>query len=93
MIELAKLCSALCSAVVLGGGVAVLALSLAAKLGGWAETGMLWPATDAAADQPVSAAAHGLAEIRDLLRRSASATAPSPAASPKAGPGKARVPA
>lgn len=237
MIELAKLCSALCSAVVLGGGVAVLALSLAAKLGGWAETGMLWPvtgasrrfagpaqvtgvegmvvaaalapvtpvparlgsvgllfavyalvalrlrgrrracfggrpptrvtgghaaacagvavlagvgliaglvggwpggsgtgrawfasvevaiglvlaalaaltalavgrlrtgaaadrghraATDAAAGRPVSAAAHGLAEIRDLLRRSASATAPSPAASPKAGPGKARVPA
>jgi hypothetical protein len=48
VIEVAKLCSVLCSAVVLVGGVAVLALSLAAKLADWAETRMLWPVTGAA---------------------------------------------
>jgi hypothetical protein len=48
VIEVAKLCSVVCSAVVLAGGVAVLALSLAAKLADWAETGMLWPVTGAA---------------------------------------------
>jgi hypothetical protein len=48
VIELANLCSVLCSAVVLVGGVAALALSLAAKLADWAETRMLWPVTGAA---------------------------------------------
>ena len=47
MIELANLCAVLCSAVVLVGGIAVLALSLAAKLADWAETRMLWPVTGA----------------------------------------------
>lgn len=47
MIEIAALCSILCAALVLVGGVAVLALSLAAKLADWGETRVLWPVTGA----------------------------------------------
>ncbi|HEU5155934.1 MAG TPA: hypothetical protein VFU43_02985 [Streptosporangiaceae bacterium] len=48
MIEGTALFPALCSAVAIGGGVAILALSLAAKVADWGETRMLWPVTGAA---------------------------------------------
>jgi hypothetical protein len=47
VIELANLCAVLCAAVALVGGVAVLALSFAAKLADWAATRVLWPVTGA----------------------------------------------